>query len=120
MPSERVKKILLHKTDFTEEQLEKYSEAECWKMVYAIPDPKVPKDPRPQVCFTGFGISIKKELQQAAMDNDMRVVGSVTNDLKFLVAGDNAGAKKLDQAEKKGATVVTEDEFRKILDGIKN
>ncbi|MDB4668809.1 hypothetical protein OAF50_02670 [bacterium] len=115
MPSEKVKNILLHKTDLTEEQIEKYSEAECWKIIYSTPDPKVPKDPRTQVCFTGFGLSKKKDLQQAAIDNDMRVVGSVTNDLKYLVAGDNAGLKKLDKAEKKGAKVLTEEEFTKLL-----
>ena len=46
--------------------------------------------------------------------------GFFANDLKFLVAGDNAGAKKLEQAEKKGATVLTANEFRKILEGIEN
>ena len=115
MPSEKVKNILLHKTDLTEEQIDKYSESECWKIVYTTPDPKVPKDPRIQVCFTGFGLSKKKELQQAAIGRDMRVVGSVTNDLKYLVAGDNAGPKKLKQAEKKGAEVLTDEEFAKLL-----
>ena len=45
----------------------------------------------------------------------MRVVGSVTNDLKYLVGGDNAGPKKLKQAEKKGVEVLTEEEFAKLL-----
>ncbi|MEM7183562.1 MAG: BRCT domain-containing protein [Spirochaetota bacterium] len=73
------------------------------------------KDERLQVCFTGFGATKKLELESFADSKNIKVVKSVTKNLDFLCAGDNADYKKLEKAEAQGVQVLSEKQFQSML-----
>lgn len=114
MPSERVTKILLSKSDMSQDQIEALTEAQAWRLVYSIPTPK--RERKLEVCFTGFGVSEKKDLIAQAEDAKLKVVNSVTKKLGILVCGENAGPKKLEKAGAQGATALDAAEFSKFLE----
>ena len=111
MASQKPTMILLSKTDLSEDEISKLSDSEAWKIIYSTRAQRI-VDNRLQVCFTGFGVSVKKELTELATVNNFNVVKSVTKKLDFLVGGANAGPKKIEQAELQGVQFLTEEQFR--------
>ena len=71
-----------------------------------------PKDVRDTVCFTGFTLSEKTELERVAEAKNMRVVEQVNMGLHFLVCGPNAGPKKLEKASAQGVAIMSDADFR--------
>lgn len=113
MPSDKVTRILLSKTDLMPEAVESMTEAQAWRFVYSLPKPK--PDQRLEVCFTGFGVSEKAELCETAKRANLKVVKSVTKSLSLLVCGANAGPMKLERAGAQGVVLLDADEFRAFL-----
>jgi NAD-dependent DNA ligase len=117
MVSEKLRKALLSKTDLTDLQIDALSEAQGWAVIYGkASSNRRPKDDRHQVCFTGFGATDKDSLGALAESSHLNVVTSVTKDLHFLVAGDNAGPAKLEKARRQGTTVMSKAEFVSMLE----
>ena len=115
--SEKLRRILKAKTDLTDIYIDGLSEQAGWAIVYAKATSKsATKDKRFQVCFTGFGASDKEELAAIAERAHLRVVTSVTKDLQFLVAGENAGPAKLQTARQQGTRVLNKQEFLEFLE----
>src|ERR1700742_4520158 len=97
MPSQKLTRILLSKSEFSAEQIGHMTDAEGWRWVY---DNKAPaKEKQFEVCFTGFSEADKASLSQLAVDAGFLVVGSVTKGLSLLCVGQNAGPAKLAKAE---------------------
>jgi NAD-dependent DNA ligase len=115
MPSEKVAKILRSKTDMTRDQIDALSDNEAWDRVYAMRSAKA-RDERLEVCFTGFGRSKKEELAELAEAKGFKVVKSVTKNLHFLCGDEDAGDKKVADAEAKGAQILSESEFRQLAE----
>jgi NAD-dependent DNA ligase len=113
MPSTRVTQILLSKTDLAPEKISGLSEAQAWRLVYAIPRPR--RDDRPEVCFTGFRAAEKAELAERASLHNLKVVTAVTKNLSILVCGLNAGPSKLEKAAAQGVTLLDSSEFDRFL-----
>lgn len=65
-----------------------------------------------RVVFTGTCTLSRDEMNQYAQSLGCIPQKSVNNDTNYLVCGLNVGATKMAAAEKKGAKVITEDEFR--------
>lgn len=65
--------------------------------------------------FTGFASVQRGHLERVAADAGLRVVKSVTRGLMFLVAGPNAGPKKVDGARELGSYIVSESEFFELV-----
>ncbi|HYG02661.1 MAG TPA: NAD-dependent DNA ligase LigA [Chryseosolibacter sp.] len=59
----------------------------------------------------------RDDLQDVILKNGGRILSGVSGKLDFLVAGDNMGPSKKEKAEKLGVTIITEDEFEKLLKG---
>lgn len=68
-----------------------------------------------EILFTGFSAGRRKELEALAEEMGLTVRKTVTNKLFFLCAGPKAGASKLSTARLQGSTILSEDEFRKLL-----
>lgn len=65
----------------------------------------------PEVCLTGFKKDDKSRLTQLAESAGLYVAGRVTNNLKILVCGYNAGPVKKQRAQVVGAMVLSESQF---------
>ncbi len=117
MENKDPKKILMSKTDMLKEEIETLSVAEQWSIVYSLSPSKssIKNKSKSEVCFTGFGISKKEELELLAVENNFHIAKSVTKKLTYLVGGVNVGPKKLEKAEKVGATILTENEFIQLI-----
>lgn len=114
MPSERVARILLSKSDIEPGEIERLTEAQAWRLVYGLPKPK--RNERLQICFTGFGASQKEQLADRARSSNLRVVRSVTKSLSLLVCGSNAGPKKIEKAGAQGVVLLEASEFEAFLE----
>ncbi|CAN5152702.1 NAD-dependent DNA ligase LigA [soil metagenome] len=57
----------------------------------------------------------RDELKNLIEENGGKVSGSISSKTKFLVAGENMGPSKLAKAEKLGTTILSEDEFLKMI-----
>lgn len=106
--------ILQSRTDMSKDQIAALSEAEAWSIIYSFRGKKA-KERQLEICFTGFGASKKAELSELALDYKFNVVASVTKNLDFLCGGENAGPKKLEAAIAKGVQILTESEFRILI-----
>lgn len=119
MVSEKLKSILLSRTDFTREEIDKLNETEGWKIVYSLDaldkETKLANRPK-EICFTGFARSDRERLSQIAMAHGFLVKDLVTKELFLLVAGENAGPSKLKKAEGQGCKVTDEKGFLDLLD----
>jgi NAD-dependent DNA ligase len=113
MPTERLTRILLAKSPFSEEQISRMTEAEGWRWVYRNGAPV--KEKHFEVCFTGFCASEKVSLTQLAIDAGFMVVTSVTRSLSMLCTGPNPGPAKLEKASRQNVPVLTDEEFRHFL-----
>ncbi len=114
MPSDKVTRALLSKTEFSRDEISKLSETEAWNLLYERSPPK-PKDRRIQICFTGFKEPEKLELVSVAESNGLRSVSSVTKKLAYLVCGDNAGPSKMEKAAEQGAYILDASEFLTLM-----
>lgn len=114
--SEKLRRILMSKSDFTDSQISEMTDAEGWAWVYAN-QPEQKREPRgPEVCFTGFGATEKNQLESLASSQGLHVVSSVTKGLMLLVAGANAGPAKLKKARSEGIAVVDRVGFENFLE----
>lgn len=68
------------------------------------------------VCFTGFKKDIKSELTLLAQTSNLTVVDNVSSKLAFLCCGFNAGPVKLHKARMAGTLILSEMQFRSMLD----
>jgi NAD-dependent DNA ligase len=111
MLSERVRRILIAKgAPFTGEEMDCMSDSEGWAWIYEnFPPENAPK--LPEMCFTGFDLSRKAELQKIAEDCGFKCVTKVTKNLKFLCTGKNAGPSKIKEANKQGVQIISEQDF---------
>ena len=114
MPSDKVKMILMSKSDFSEAEIDSMTEAQCWEWVYANKTPSQ-ADTREQICFTGFRPAEKEALQSKAEAAEMKVVKSVSKKLTYLCIGPNAGPKKMEKAREQGVTILTVDQFESLI-----
>jgi DNA ligase (NAD+) len=114
--SEKLKRILLSKSDFSDDQINQMSDAEGWAWLYEHQSPVKRKIKGPEVCFTGFGVTERQELETRASAGGLHVVTSVTKGLMFLVAGVNAGPAKLEKARAGGIAVVERAGFEHFLE----
>lgn len=59
----------------------------------------------------------RDQLKDIILANGGRVLSSVSGKLDFLLAGENMGPSKREKAEKLGVTIISEDDFNKMLKG---
>ncbi len=114
MPSEKLIRILKAKSPFSVEEIESLTEIDGWNWVYSNAKPA--KDKLTQVCFTGFSTAEKTKLSTMAVESNLAVVSSVTKNLAFLCAGENAGPAKLEKAKGQGALVLNRMQFIQLLE----
>jgi NAD-dependent DNA ligase len=114
MPNEKVTRILKARSAFTLEQIEAMTDSQGWEWIYANAKPK--KERRSQVCFTGFSVAEKAALVDAAFNAKLEVVDSVTKNLAFLCAGENAGPVKLAKAKEQGVCILDRSQFVNLLE----
>lgn len=57
----------------------------------------------------------RDELKDIILKNGGRVLSGVSGKLDYLVAGENMGPSKLEKAQKLGVTILSEQEFEKLL-----
>ena len=73
------------------------------------------------VVFTGTMQSgSRSDLQQQAKELGAKIATSVTGNTDYLITGDKVGARKIEAAEAKGVTVLTEEEYLSMLQKIDN
>jgi NAD-dependent DNA ligase len=113
--SQKLRRILLAKSPFSPQQIDKMSEREGWAWIYSQHAPRK-ESKQPEVCFTGFSVGEKQELESAAEAAHLRPVSSVTKSLLLLVAGENAGPSKLAKARAQGTAVVDRAGFEAFLE----
>lgn len=114
MASPKPTMILLSKTDLSESDISQISDNDAWVLIYSIRERKA-VDNRIQVCFTGFGLTEKKQLMSLAEEKNFNVVKSVTKKLDFLIGGDNSGPKKVEKAESQGVQFLTLEQFENLI-----
>lgn len=112
MPSERVKMILLGKSNYSESEIEAMSDVTCWEWVY---DNSAGPDTREQICFTGFRPTDKGRLKNKANAGNLKVIESVTKKLKYLCIGPNARPKKIEKAKQQKTKILTENELNGLI-----
>lgn len=59
----------------------------------------------------------RDEIKDVIAAHGGRVLSGVSGKLDFLVAGENMGPSKREKAEKLGVTIISEEEFQKMLNG---
>ena len=111
--SEKLNRILLSKTDLSESELEYLSERQGWQIVYSL---KPKKEPKVEICFTGFSVSEKKELTIFAEQNNFYIAKSITVNLNFLCCGKNAGPSKIKKADEQNVIILNKEEFYNLLE----
>ncbi|MBT1701664.1 NAD-dependent DNA ligase LigA [Chryseosolibacter indicus] len=57
----------------------------------------------------------RDQLKDIILKNGGRVLSAVSGKLDYLLAGDNMGPSKREKAEKLGVTIITENDFEKLL-----
>ncbi|MDP2128170.1 MAG: BRCT domain-containing protein [Pseudohongiella sp.] len=75
-----------------------------------------PKVSKIEILFTGFSSGDRAELEKKAQTAGMLVRKSVTRNLHYLCAGENAGPNKISEAEDAGTTIIDESEFNDLLE----
>jgi NAD-dependent DNA ligase len=118
MAAERVTRILLAKSDLTPDQIAAMSDREAWGWLYTHFPPKSTRHKKnaQQICFTGFSVTERKELESEAEEAHLEVVTSVTKSLRYLVTGPNAGPAKLQKAKEQEVVLMNAEQFRNMLE----
>ena len=114
MPSEKVVRILKSKTDLSDEAIHAMSDSDAWGVIYNI-KPKE-KECKHEICFSGFHATTREVLENMARKGPYKVVSSVTKNLEFLVAGENAGPQKLGKAKEQNVAILTQEEFYNLFE----
>lgn len=114
MASEKVTRILKAKSPFSDDEIAGMSDSQGWDWIYANAKPR--KEKLTQVCFTGFSAESKSKLTELAQAANLEVVGSVTKNLAFLCAGENAGPAKLGKAREQGNHILSKEQFIHLLE----
>lgn len=87
---------------------------------FSSPPPKLtrsaPDDSRPQILFTGFGASLRADLEHQCGAAGLKVVKTVTQQLAFLCVGPNAGPSKVAKARLQGVFIVSEPDLPELLE----
>ena len=80
--------------------------------------PTVEKPPAGlDILFTGFAAARRKELENLTKQVDgLKLVKTPTEHLRFICCGYNAGPSKVRTAIERGAWVLTEDDFLRLID----
>lgn len=66
------------------------------------------------ICFTGKSQFTRVTMEEIAIKNGAEISGNVTGNTTMLVVGLDAGSK-LDKAQEKGISIISDEEFMKIL-----
>ena len=67
------------------------------------------------VCFTGKSTYNRVTMEEIAIKNGAEISRNVTGNTTMLVVGLDAGSK-LDKAQEKGISIISDEEFMNILD----
>jgi DNA ligase (NAD+) len=59
----------------------------------------------------------RDEIKDVIVAHGGKVLSGVSGKLDYLVAGENMGPAKREKAEKLGIKIISEDQFRKMLNG---
>ena len=80
--------------------------------------PTVEKPPAGlEILFTGFAAARRKELENLTKQSGgLKLVKTPTEHLRFICCGYNAGPSKVRAAIERGAWVLTEDDFLRLID----
>lgn len=79
------------------------------------PSPSLTSSTQLQIHFTGFKKADKDRLEELAKSHQMTVTKGVTAKLSILCCGYNSSPQKKTEAFKKGALVLTEDQFIELV-----
>lgn len=71
--------------------------------------------PAMEILFTGFSADDREDLEADAEEAGLLVRKTITKNLNFICAGPRAGSSKLSKARVQGCTILSEDEFQKML-----
>ncbi len=119
MPSEKLTRILLADSPFSSDEITAMSEADGWHWVYKHRPTAKSIHKAVEICFTGFGVSDRLELEKLASIHGMLVRTSVTTSLQFLCVGANAGPSKVKQAQSRDVSFLNREQFMELIsDGI--
>lgn len=118
MAGERITQILLAKSNLSPEEIAEMSDREAWGWLYAHFPPKTKRRKRtgPEVCFTGFSVAERRQLEDDAKAAHLEAVTTVTRSLRYLVTGPNAGPAKLQKAEEQGVILLTAEQFHAMVE----
>ncbi|PAM95727.1 hypothetical protein B4N84_06415 [Flavobacterium sp. IR1] len=97
----------------SEVEINNLTERQGWDIVYAL---KPKKEPKIEICFTGFSPTEKITLIKIAEENNFHIAKSITVNLNFLCCGENAGPSKIKKAEEQKVVLLDVDEFRNLIE----
>lgn len=80
------------------------------------PPPNVRFRAQHEILFTGFKKAERAELEALAESNNMKVRKTVTDNLHFLVAGETAGPRKLEDVQGKETYILDRYAFKALID----
>ncbi len=110
--------ILSLKTDMPNSEIEMLDEAEAWIAIRKARDFQFqttdPEQRKLLICVVGFSPEVNEKYGDEAYAAGFDVVGNVTKRLDFLVCGPSAPPSKMMTAEKFGAELLTEPEFKTL------
>ena len=111
--SKKLEAILKSKTSLKPDELENLTEKQGWEIVYSL---KVKKEPKIEICFTGYNPSEKEQLTNLAIEKGFHIAKSITVNLNFLCCGSNAGESKIEKANEQNVILITTEEFYNLLE----
>ena len=117
MISPKLIQILRSRTELTDEEIIKLDEISGWDIVRKLDNEKKAlrlANYKPTICFTGFGLKEKKELQELAKQRGMKPVSGVSNSLEYLVIGETPGETKIQKAKEALSKILSRNEFDEL------
>lgn len=111
--SNKLLSILKSKTDLSNKEIESLTEKKGWEIIYSL---KVKKDPKIEICFTGYNPSEKQKLTKIAIEKGFHIAKSITVNLNFLCCGSNAGETKIKKALEQNVILISSDEFLNLIE----
>jgi len=111
--SNKLISILKSNTDLSETDLSILTEKKGWEIVYSL---KKKKEPKVEICFTGFAPNEKAQLIKVAEENKFHVAKSITVNLNFLCCGSNAGEMKIKKATEQNVILLSANEFHNLIE----
>jgi NAD-dependent DNA ligase len=119
MASDKVKMILRSKgAPFSDEEIDFMQDIDGWKWIYGNKTVYTPKPHITEICFTGFRMEEKIDMEEKAISVGFNISRSVTKKLDYLCVGTTAGPSKLKKAEEQGCQIITYEDFINIIDTI--